>query len=517
MRSGRPRRVPAAVWALTALHLSLLVLYTLLYPPYLGPDEPQHVDMVVALRSGDGWPDPGERTLSLGVYRTSDPIYPQGDVEALPRPYRPDQFSPRGLRPSLEEAGGNAPSVGALPNQLVQHPPLYYAMGALVLELAPGELPYDRSLALLRLLSVVLVAPLPLLCWAATRLVVPGAAVAAAAVPLAVPGLTRIGAMAGNDSLIVLAGAAATVALLRVGRGDLSLRTAAATGGLVTLALLAKGFGLVFVPLLALAYGVAAIRGAGRAVLRPLLVAGAVAAVGGLWWLRNLVRYGVVQPNGFGDEAAAGLLGERRAPGSSAELAPFVRDFAELITTRFWAGLGVVEPPTFPLLLAAALTVLALLLGLAAVTRRRTLDLLLALAPLTLVLGLTVRTAWSSYVAFGRDPGVQGRYLYVGVAGLAVAIGIGAYRLLGRWAALTLLVGALTLQVYAVVLVTEDFYGERVREAVIYIAPWPGWVVGAVLLLTGLAAAVSLRALLRTQPRLDAEGAADRSSAASPA
>jgi hypothetical protein len=500
--AGVRSRVPAVVWAITALHASLLLLYTVLYPPYLGPDEPQHVDMVVALRAGDGWQAPGERALSLGVYRTSDPIYPQGDVEALPRPYRPSQFPARGKRPSLEEAGGDQRSVGALPNQMVQHPPLYYATGALVLALVPGadELPYDRTVAVLRLVSVALVAPLPLLCWAGGRLVScsPVVAAAAAAFPLAVPGMTRIGAMAGNDSLMILAGAAATVGLLRVARGDLSLRTAASVGGLVALALLAKGFGLVFLPLLVLAYLLAGAGARSWGFLRPAVLAGAVSLVGAAWWVRNLVLYGVVQPRGFGDAATAELLGERR-PAGALEVLPFVDGFASALTTRFWGGLGVVEPPTFPLWLAALLT--AVVVGLCAAGlvagRSRRLALLLALMPLGLILGLTLVSAWSAYATYGRDPGVQGRYLYAGVLGVAVLCATGLCAL-ARAGGVLLLVGtALGLQAYAVALVLDDFWAGPARlgtaaDALLHVSPWPAPVVVTVTLAVGVSAVLTL-------------------------
>jgi small subunit ribosomal protein S36 len=505
--AGVRSRVPAVVWAITGLHVSLLLLYAVLYPPYLGPDEPQHVDMVVALRAGDGWQAPGQRALSLGVYRTSDPIYPQGDIEALSRPYRPEQFAPRAKRPSLEEAGGDAPSVGALPNQMVQHPPLYYATGALVLSLVPGadDLPYDRTVAVLRLVSIALVAPLPVLCWAGARLVSASAAVAAtaAAFPVAVPGMTRIGAMAGNDSLIILAGAAATVALLRVARGDLSPRTAAATGGLVTLALLAKGFGLVFLPLLVLAYVLAGVGARSWAFLRPVVLAGAVATVGAAWWVRNLVLYGVLQPRGFGDEATAQVLGERRPAGDAVELLPFVDGFATAVTTRFWGGLGVVEPPTFPLWLAAVLSAAVVVLavvGLVVSAGRRP-ALVLALMPLSLILGLTVASSWGAYVTYGRDPGVQGRYLYAGVLGMALLAAAGLRAALRRWAVAALLLGALGLQVYAVGLVLDDFWVGRAGlavglDALRGVSPWES-AAAASAVAVAVGAALSLLCSLR--------------------
>jgi hypothetical protein len=66
-RLARLRTVPPLVWVLTLLHGTLLVMFTVLYPPYIGPDEPQHVDMAVALTRSLAWPGPGERALALGA------------------------------------------------------------------------------------------------------------------------------------------------------------------------------------------------------------------------------------------------------------------------------------------------------------------------------------------------------------------------------------------------------------------------------------------------------------------
>ena len=71
---ARPR-LPLLVWVVTALHVALLLAYTVLYPAYLGYDEPQHVDMVVALRAGDGWAVPGEWALYEGDGRSLDRVY----------------------------------------------------------------------------------------------------------------------------------------------------------------------------------------------------------------------------------------------------------------------------------------------------------------------------------------------------------------------------------------------------------------------------------------------------------
>ena len=484
-----PSRIPALVWALTGLHTALLLVYAVLYPAHLGYDEPQHVDMVVALLAGDGWQGPGERILSEGVYRSSDALYdaggvvgspyPDGDRLALERPYRIGDFGVRGERPSLEELGGNAPSEYFPPNQIVQHPPLWHATGALVLAVLPGSerWPYDVTVGLLRLVSVLMVAPLPLLAWAVARRLVgdPTVASAAAALPLAVPGLTRVGASAGNDALVVLSFAAVLVALARVVTGDTSRRTAVATGALVSLALLTKGFGLILPLVVVAAYAVAWWRQRSTAVVASAAVALAVSGIGMLWWLRNLVVYGALQPRGYGPEATALLRGTPRPPGEMAPLRPFFRQFYETTTSRFWSGLGVPDPPTFSVPVSTTLTVLTgfgVLLALVTVVRGardgrdQRAGLLVLLLPVGLLLAPLVWADLQSYriyVSPVSEVGVQGRYLYGGVVGVAVAVAVGYRRLLpsGRWP-VTLAVGAaLVVQLYALHLVLTDFWVPR--------------------------------------------------------
>ncbi len=486
--SGRAR-VPALVWAITGLHTALLLVYAVLYPAHLGYDEPQHVDMVVALLSGDGWQGPGERILSEGVYRSSDSLYDaggvagspyaDGDLLALEQPYRIGDFGVRGERPSLEDLGGDAPSEYFPPNQIVQHPPMWHATGALVLAVLPGSdrYPYDVTIGVLRLVSVLMVAPLPLLAWAVARRLVadPAVANAAAALTLAIPGLTRVGASAGNDALVVLTFAAVLVALARVVSGDTSRRTAVATGALVSVALLTKGFGLVLPVVVLAAYALVWWRQRSTAVLTSAVVALGVSGVGMLWWLRNVVVYGAVQPRGYGPEASAILRGTPRPPGEEVAFGPFVRQFYETTSSRFWSGLGVPDPPTFSVPVSTTLTVLTafgVLLALVAGVRGvrggqdQRAALLVLLLPVVLLLAPLLWAdlqSYRTYMSRVDEVGVQGRYLYGGIAGVAVAVAVGYRRLLpsGRWPVTLAVAAALVVQVYALHLVMREFWVPR--------------------------------------------------------
>jgi hypothetical protein len=159
---------PADRLAASALHVGLLLTFAFLYPPFTGFDETQHVDAVLSIRHGDGWPAPQERELSEGIVAVATPAL----RAASDLPFSDDELPPRDERPSIAELGVERDSVGQLlPNQITQHPPLYYALQAGVLAVLPGsaDWPYDATVGVLRLVSVLLMAPLPLLAWATAR------------------------------------------------------------------------------------------------------------------------------------------------------------------------------------------------------------------------------------------------------------------------------------------------------------------------------------------------------------
>lgn len=517
--SPRPRRawlrtVPALVWLLTAFQGALLLMFTLLYPPYLGLDEPQHVDMAFALTHSPEWPGPGERLLSLGVARTSDPFY--GRATRLVGPYLEGEAVPRRARPSLCALGGNAPSPTPphLPNQMVQHPPLYYALGAAVLEVAPGECgwPYDRLVWLLRGVSVLLLLPLPLLVWATTRRLAGDGplALAAAAAPLAVPGLLRVGASVNNDDLLVLLGGVLGLLLARVVTGDRSHRTALTIGLALAAALLTKFNGVVFVPVVVAAYAVAWLRDRGPLPWRQVLVAGAASGLGAWWWFRNRLLYGSFQPNGFGEEAAR-RVDARGSLGASHPFDTFWPIFRNWIEQRLWSTLGVIDRPGLPRVVVHALT-LALVAGtLAALLHGRArggrAGLAVLVAPVVLSLAGLLLTTWLYFARTGLPAAIQGRYLYPALLPLFAVVAVGYGGLLGRYRRL-LPLGALLLgigvELLAVRAVMRSFWvpapsGDRladVRAALDALVAWSPWPAGPTLVPMALAAALGLVTLV---------------------
>lgn len=463
------RGVPIVVWAVTGLHVALMLMATVLYPPFSGYDETWHVDMTWSYYKGDGVFGPGERRLDHGIEVATE------SVETPPpsTPFAQSPVPPRGERGSLDELGGNGTTAYPVPNQMVQHPPLFYVLQAGLLHALPGagDLPYDQLVWLLRLFNVVMLAPLPILCWAtARRFQEHGpAAVLAAIIPVTIPGLIRLGGSVNNDNLLVLLYSVLLYLLARVVTGDLSRRTGALVGVVAALALMTKGFALTQPVVIAAAYGVAWLRHR-RRPLAPLgITAVIVVAFGSVWWIRNLVLYGAVQPSGLGPFWTRQVEGPARPGGT---LTDFVPGFARLLASRLWGGIGLIDQPRLPgpvvygwfaIVLVGA--VIGVMYG---VGRDRGWPARLSAAVFVLpVVGITAIVfagALSRYMHDQQFAGVQGRYLYGGIVGIAALAALGWSRLAGRWARLlppvVLTVGILT-QAGAWLLLVRDWWSPR--------------------------------------------------------
>jgi 4-amino-4-deoxy-L-arabinose transferase-like glycosyltransferase len=452
------RAAPAAVWCLVVLHLLLLGVWTTLQPPFRGLDETAHISMVVDPPSPLDWPAPGEQLVDDTVIST----LPDARYTEVPfRRLTAQEAQPRDERPSFAEAGpsGGGPSV----NQMIQHPPLYYLYVERLLRLWPGSegWSFDLQIAAMRGLSLLLVAPLPLLCWLAARRtgLSRAAGVAAAAFPLAVPGLTRVSSSVSNDALLVLAIGVASVLTLAVAGGDVRRRTAVALGATAVVGMYAKGLGLVLPVLVATAYVVAALRGTRvRALVPPAALGlGIPVLLGAPWYVRNALEFGAVQPNGY---PGGGLPYERRQGGGFGDWAP---GYVEYMAFRFWSALGNPEPPELPFLLCLVLSgvVVALAVLALAVARGRRLLVVLALLPLAGLLMLVAYGSYSNYQTYDRMIAVQGRYLYPAVVGLAVVLALALERVTGplrRALPLLLLAAAGAMQVLAVRIVLTTYW-----------------------------------------------------------
>ncbi len=524
-RPAAPRSaVPRAVWLLTAVHVVLLVIYGLVVPTFRAPDELLYVDQMRRLAGADeqaGGASAGAEGSGAG---TSDgpaseagpalaaalvaatafsPAYtpgapPVGLAAAVPPDDRPT-FAELAAGSGPAEGDGAAPdtapegdgaapdtAAGAEANAVARRPPLTSWLGAAVLTVAEVALPgwpwsFDRTVALLRLVNMALVATVPLLAWATARCLrcPPRASLAAAAAVLAVPQLTHVGSVVGDDALVVVLAALVFLLGARVVTGDRSLRTGVLAGVACGLALLASGSALVLVPWMVGAYLLAPRSGptagtgptpADRRLRRglPVIVVALAMVVGGWWHLGHLVRnqglqLGLDQLPSVGPGAGTGL--------------------ASRLLADFWGAFGGREAvlPTAAVLIATV--VLGGALGVALVRGRvRPVRVRLAFLVLPALASavFAVVAALGSTLSGEAPLRVEGRVVLVGLMGLVVVTAVGLDQLRSTPTPLlpaVVLVAAVGLQFTALAAITPRYWagaslGERVRTVLAF-SPWP--------------------------------------------
>jgi hypothetical protein len=546
--------VPAGVVWLCGLHLVLLVAHSLVVPTWLGPDEPNHVDLAVGVREDRHYPAYDERHVDPGIRAALERFEFRRHArnltagEAPPRDARPTREALRDEGRSLDLGAMGRPGTG---NHMAQHPPGYYALLAGLAEgvdvVTPGEGlgPVDREAGTLRWLSLLAAVPLPLVAWWVAREagLAPGAATAAAVVPLAVPQLTHIAAVVNSDGLLVLVLGVLTGFVVRIARGATGMRTLAAAGLLSGAALLVKALAFV-VPVWVLAAWAVGRRRATPPSDRPptspaagssaagssaawswlgpvAAYAACTLAVGGWWWIANLVRHGDISPS---IEYATRLSDP--PPGFRPDLGSWLRTWAPNMMQRYWGEFGWIDVALAgTLVVAATLWVAAgvvLAAGRALRDRRAggsgpDLPVLgLLLAPTALLAVFVAANGYRLYREAGFAPLVQGRYLFGGLVGLATAVAAGWAALPAvvrgdgrrpawapRWTAVGFLVGALALQAVALGAMLDFWWGapaasrgERL-DALVAWSPWPSGLVWTVVALLPVVAGLTLVSLTR--------------------
>jgi hypothetical protein len=488
----RASRVPRVIWIITVLHVLILVGYSMLFAPFRPPDEPQHIDLVRAVRHDVGYPRYDERNLSEPIVNALPLV--QFDVPAVrSRELRKEAAPPRASRLPFSKLGRDDVQVPLHPNQLPSHPPLYYAVAAatqtVVNTIVPGarDWSFDREIAVLRLLSVALAAPLPLLAFAVARRLrwSMHVAVAASMLPLAIPQLSHIGSSVSNDNLLTLLLGVCTLLVARIASEDDRWPTAVALGVVGGLAMLTKAFALV-VPVWIIAAQIAAVRGGARwrgAVQRGAASLALAFVFGGWWWARNLLVFGKLQ------------TGIKLLPPAPSSFAPdpgwWVRRFGAFMPERFWGWFGWfdVRVPVAIAAVATAVVLLGVARALLMAARRRGLrsSVVLLLAPTVGILLLVLMGSYQGYLRTGFDEGIQGRYLFPGLVGLAPVVALGLTRFArgdGRHVPFATFVGAMAMQVVGVAVILSFYWGGSSPigrlESVAAWSPWPTLVPAAV-------------------------------------
>jgi hypothetical protein len=515
-----------------ALHLGVMVIFTLLYPAYWGFDETGHVSRVLGSQHGDLYPTPGVAAYVVGVNDT----YQMFNIKDQP-PFITYVPLPRADRPSFDSLGGGTsePEPAAVPNQLAQHPPGYYALAAGVLDAIPGSahLAWDQTVGLLRLLDILFLLPLPYLCWAiAKRYTRSGVAVATAFAPILLPALERLGGSVNNDDLLILLTSVFLLQVTKAMAGDMRIRVAVTMGVSLILALLTKGFALVLPPVAVLAYLIGWRRNRLPFPQWPVRIVVLSGAIGGLWWLRNLNVYGSVQPAGL-TRAQANTVWPPLPAGSKVHVVAYLHHSFDRMTTDVWGALGLTVPPSLPGWITFVASMLAgalLVLGFVATFAGRrpgvddegrhvgrpprvpAVELLILLLPTVLVIVPLLFHGWSDYHRTGQLIGIQGRYLYPGFVGLVAIAAVGADLVIGllpsaveRLTPVVTCVLAIAIEVTAGCVVLSKLWLakgsplahniSRVAHAVGTNSPWPGVVTIAMLAFVTLSALAALAAV----------------------
>jgi 4-amino-4-deoxy-L-arabinose transferase-like glycosyltransferase len=488
---ARRRRVPAAVWLLVLAQALLALGWSQLAPPWRAPDEPQHHDLVRVVRAEPGWVGM-QRALSRQITATFDPAgFDYDQVRQLSALSAAEAPQPHARQPFAQLAV-DEPSVAD--NWLWQHAPLYYVVtaGALILgeALTPGgALSWLGELAAARAVSALMIAPLPLLAFAAGRRL--GArrapAVAAAGLTLAVPQLAHIGGAVNNDNLLTLLVSAATLPLVGMATGDGRARPALAGGALFGAGLLVKAFALIGVALIPLAAAAGALRRRRGAVAVGQTVAGlaAMAVVGGWWLVRNVVVFGTAVPSSY-DPPPFGA--------AQPELAGWLSVAVPGYVERFWGSFGWFQAAIPAAVAWVATAGLAGLVVVAVWRRRRAraglAALAVAAAPAGALAAGVLTTAWSLHMTYGYYPMIQGRYMLPGLVGVLaiVAVAVDSPRA-HRWWPPAVAVGVLAMVAVATTTALNAFWAGGGRQALAGLwawSPWPTWL--GVAWLTALAA-----------------------------
>ncbi|MCW2540739.1 MAG: hypothetical protein JWN95_2464 [Frankiales bacterium] len=516
-RPARTRRLPRLLLLIVALQSFLILCTGMVYTSFQEPDEVAHVDYILAHRHGQWLDGPGERLFQSGVLKAYYAVPSTQNHEHVA-----DQAPLKRVdRKSFDQLGTASQTTGQ-PNQMVQHPPLYYALGAGFSYLLPnfeGQR-FDVQIGWLRLLSLLMMIPVPILAWMTGRRLTGSSSIgfAMALLPLAVPSYLRTGASVSNDVPMVLFGALLLYLLARVVTGDLSRKTAIWVGVVWALLLLTKGFSLVFPPVIVLAYlcgGRGNLMARIRSAWLPAVLAGLIGAVlGGWWWIRNEVVYGTVQPYGFGPLWPLNRVYGPDRPGGTER--NFLHGFSTLMYRRIFGSLGLIDFPLMPGRLLATLTIVfsvLVLIGIGVGARHAHAprwSMVMLVLPALLTVAVMYSGSRSVYFHVRQIPGVQARYFVPFLPGLTLAAALTMtwlFRRFRSWIPLVAFLGALALEGAATVLVLDlqvgpkgPGLGHRVWGGLKYSigwAPWPGVVSVVILLVTTLLVVWTLAALVR--------------------
>jgi 4-amino-4-deoxy-L-arabinose transferase-like glycosyltransferase len=311
------RAVPRGFWACFVVATLNACIWAVVTPSFQVPDEIPHAAYVQYLaETGDvprpfntqaGNLDPSEEErVAMEYVPFSYQGTPNWDRQA-------DRDAQEALSQDLDRE--HEPAAGAA----APYPPLYYALEAIPYKLASGGSFYDRLLAM-RLFSALFAGLTAGFCFLFARELVPGSPWAWIAAGTAValqPLASFVSGGVNPEALLYAASAALFYAVARAFRRGLTVRTGAAIGAALAVALLSKGTALGFLPAIALVLALLVWRAPASARRTALKGAAAAVAAGAGPYLLWLVVSAVVYDRS-GSTATAGLA--NAAPGTGLKM-----------------------------------------------------------------------------------------------------------------------------------------------------------------------------------------------------
>ena len=427
--TSRLPRIGLVVGLATAMFYGIMLIWACVAPDFRAPDEPQQVSTTLRLAYVHSYPAPGTARIYWPVKASYADVGFGGiglnTIVGLVPLHRPTSAQ---LSSETMSQLGAAVSNEKDPlspydyDQMTQHPPGYFAVMAVaarafdVIDKTP-----HTALLILRLCSALLLAPLPFLTFRIGKTLgaTPSVAAAASFLPAGLPQLTHLGGAVNNDALTITLGAAVTWLALEVVTRPAVRGWAIGLGITMTAMLWTKGTALPMLVVVAAAFLLRARRFGVRRTSGDALLAALCIVPGLAWWVANVVRFGVLQPDGY-PKSYLNLL-----PKGHIGLGHWLHGFFPGLTRSFFADFGWLEAPP-PTLVTVVLTLVVLVLVVVGVVRcgPRWATALVAQLSWVLPLIAIMDTSHSASNRIGAIQGVQGRYLFVGVAAIAATIGV---------------------------------------------------------------------------------------------
>lgn len=472
------------VVAATVSFAGALLLWAFLAPAFRAPDEHTHFSSILRLEYGGGWPTPGEAMLPPGVETAMDEsrlLYklprsetswgnpPRWFIEAEP----PAQFS------VIDETNGLPDATSTQVDQMSQHPPLSYAIQAGLARLAgmPGE-PWPVQLLFARLVDVAISLPLPwLIASAARRIGVdPVTAGAAAFLPVAIPQVAHIMASATSDTWVVMVCSVWAWLLAARWREGYRWRDLVIIGAVLGVGLFMKATALMaIVPTAAAIAASPALRSWSQRALRPLVALTTAFVVGGWWYALNLLQTGKIMPSGLS------ISGEVTQDPARTVWAYVPRTLV-MFTDSFVGKFSYLELTLTSTGGRVGVLLLLVLIAVALWRAGRDTWLIGSLVgvPASFVV-VAEFSNWHWYRDFGLLPGFQGRYLFVGLLGMALAVAVAATRLAPRArvavSSLAIVVAG-AVAALGFVVAALGFYADPSEGLGAALDRWPVWAMG---------------------------------------